>query len=119
MSKQLIVLLGKVVIQHDETESFEYYVLPAGEKIYNLLSYETCENSDTIKVNVIDEISIINMNKNLFTVVGKIPGKIYLNLKPEVTPVIARRRCFAQFILPQLKETLKMMEKIRYNRESG
>ena len=110
MSKQLIFPLGKIIIQHNETQSFDYYVLPAGKKIDNLLCFETCEDLGLIKAT--HEISVFEANKDLFTGLGKIPGKISLDLDPTVKPVIARCRCFAKSILPRLKNALNTMEKI-------
>lgn len=110
LSKDLIRPLGKIVISYTEELSFEYYVIASEDKVDNLLSLDTAEDLGLVRIT--SEVSIAQQHSELFKGLGRLPGTCSLELDMSVKPHIARRRRFAQSVLPRLKQALLAMEKL-------
>lgn len=113
MSDKLIIPLGKISVKYSDSVQIDLYIIPGDAEIDNLLSLETSEAIGFIKRSKqVNQLSVIEENQSLFEGLGKIPGTCSIELNPAKKPVIARRRRFAQAVLPRLKKTLETMEKL-------
>ena len=106
---------GKVIIPYNASLKIGYYVVRADDKVDNLLCFETSEDLGLIKstCELTQTPDLLEDNSDLFSSLNRLPGRYSIELDPTVKPVIAPRRRFAHSVLPRLRETLYLMEKMK------